>query len=100
VLELVEGKTLEQQLGAGPISVDESLRISAQVAGALEIGLEDDDNAELGTDDQAAFQAYMPGREAFSRRTAASLRIAETEFQQALDLDPDFARAHVGLADT
>jgi len=35
VLELVEGKNLEQQLGAGPISVDESLRISAQVAGVL-----------------------------------------------------------------
>jgi len=36
VLELVEGKTLEQLLGDGPFSIAESVRIGSQVASALE----------------------------------------------------------------
>ena len=36
VLELIEGETLEQRLRGGPLPMEDSLRTSLQIAGALE----------------------------------------------------------------
>jgi serine/threonine-protein kinase len=51
------------------------------------------------TDDLEAYQLYLRGREASHLRSPASLRRAIEYFKQALARDPNYARAHVGLAE-
>jgi serine/threonine protein kinase/tetratricopeptide (TPR) repeat protein len=51
------------------------------------------------TDDLEAYQLYLRGREASVLRSPASLRRAIEYFKQALARDPNYARAHVGLAE-
>jgi serine/threonine protein kinase/tetratricopeptide (TPR) repeat protein len=52
------------------------------------------------TDDLEAYQLYLRGREASYLRSPASLRRAIGYYRQALARDPDYARAHVGLAES
>jgi TolB-like protein/Tfp pilus assembly protein PilF len=56
--------------------------------------------ARADTGNAQALQAYLQGREAWRRRTVASLETAEAMFSKAVELDPEFARAWSGLADT
>ena len=51
------------------------------------------------TDDLEAYQLYLRGREAAFQRSAKSLRRAIDFFRQALSRDPEYARAHAGLAE-
>lgn len=51
------------------------------------------------TDDMEAYQLYLRGREAAHQRSPASLRRAIEYYRQALALDANYARAHVGLAE-
>lgn len=53
-----------------------------------------------GTQDGEAMQAYLKGREAWRKRTQASLAQAEHSFEAAVQADPAFARGWAGLADT
>lgn len=46
-----------------------------------------------------AFQLYTRGRYEWSRRTEAGLRSAVRYFEQAIARAPDYAKAHLGLAD-
>ena len=46
------------------------------------------------------YDLYLRGRHAWYARTPASMKTALDYFQQAVDRDPLFALAHVGLADT
>jgi DNA-binding SARP family transcriptional activator/tetratricopeptide (TPR) repeat protein len=46
-----------------------------------------------------AFDLYQQGRFAWSRRTPASLTRAMALLERAVEIDPGYARAHVGLAD-
>jgi TolB-like protein/Tfp pilus assembly protein PilF len=46
-----------------------------------------------------AYEATLRGRYLLERRTAADLRKAVEAFEQAIALQPDYAIAHVGLAD-
>jgi serine/threonine-protein kinase len=67
----------------------------------LRLGL-DHDPAPLvapQTDDLEAYQLYLRGREAAHLRSPASLRRAIDYFRQALARDPNYARAHIGLAE-
>jgi tetratricopeptide (TPR) repeat protein len=52
------------------------------------------------TEDFAAYQAYLLGKQRMARRTTGALSEAIEYFQQAIDLDPEFALAYVGLADS
>ena len=56
--------------------------------------------ATTPTDDLAAYSAYLKGRNHADSESIESLTEAGRHFQQALDLDPEFALAYVGLADT
>jgi TolB-like protein/Tfp pilus assembly protein PilF/predicted Ser/Thr protein kinase len=49
--------------------------------------------------DFAAYDLYLRGRHAWTRRTPEGLKLAADYFQQAISRDPDFAQAHAGLAD-
>jgi TolB-like protein/Tfp pilus assembly protein PilF len=47
-----------------------------------------------------AYEAYLRGREQWYRNDVPSLRRALDYFQQSVAADPNYALAHVGLADT
>jgi serine/threonine protein kinase/tetratricopeptide (TPR) repeat protein len=51
------------------------------------------------TDSNEAYQLYLKGRFYWNRRTAEGLKKCIEQFQQAVDKDPSFALAYVGLAD-
>jgi len=77
--------------------------ISERVAHALTLQLTSEQTRRLKkqyTANPAAFQAYFKGRYRWSRRTPADLKQAIVFFQQAIDLDPTYALAWSGLADT
>lgn len=70
----------------------ESLR--AKVTGAMQRRL-----AKRGTENPEAYQAYLKGRYHWNRRTAIGLGKALEQFQQAVDADPAYTLAYIGLAD-
>jgi adenylate cyclase len=51
------------------------------------------------TNNPEAHELYLKGRYLWNRRNTASLRKAGDYFQQAIDLDPNYALAYAGLAD-
>jgi TolB-like protein/Tfp pilus assembly protein PilF/tRNA A-37 threonylcarbamoyl transferase component Bud32 len=52
-----------------------------------------------GTSDPEAYQLYLKGRYYWEKRTQESLEKAKDYFNQAIDKDPNYALAYVGLAD-
>ena len=52
------------------------------------------------TDSADAYQSYLKGRYHWNKRNPASMIEAERLFRNAIDKDPSFALAFVGLADT
>jgi len=51
------------------------------------------------TDNLEAYSLYLKGRYFWNRRTVDAIESSITYFQQAVQKDPDYALAHVGLAD-
>ena len=51
------------------------------------------------TEDVEAYQLYLRGRYAWNQRTPTSLRQADDYFRQAVQRDPNYARAWAGIAD-
>jgi adenylate cyclase len=54
---------------------------------------------KVPTENVEAYQYYLRGRQFFHRQTKNSLEIAKRMFLRAIELDPNYARAHAGLAD-
>src|SRR5947207_9310958 len=52
------------------------------------------------TDNNEAYQLYLKGRFYFARRTDEDIRRSIELFQQAIKLDPKFALAYVGVAES
>jgi len=52
-----------------------------------------------GTNDPEAYQLYMKGRYYWEKRTPESLEKAHDYFNQAIEKDPNYALAYLGLAD-
>ncbi|MEO6002203.1 MAG: TIR domain-containing protein, partial [Opitutus sp.] len=75
--------------------------VQDEIAGLVAKNLE----AKLGATtrsvvvDTRAFELYMQGRAAWNRRNAEGFDRAEGLLRQALEIAPDFARAHTALAD-
>ncbi len=46
-----------------------------------------------------AYRLYLKGRNSWNKRTAESLQQGISYFQQAIDIDPNYAEAYAGLAD-
>jgi TolB-like protein/Tfp pilus assembly protein PilF len=55
--------------------------------------------AKGGTNDPEAYQLYLKGRYYWGKRTQESLDKAKDYFNQAVEKDPHYALAYVGLAD-
>jgi serine/threonine protein kinase/tetratricopeptide (TPR) repeat protein len=56
--------------------------------------------ARRHSDNVEAFELYLKGRHHWHQRTPQSLRAGVAYFDQAIRLDPDYALAHAGLADS
>ena len=52
------------------------------------------------TRDLAAYTCYLRGRQLWNRRTVEALRLGLTQFERAIERDPQYAMAYVGLADS
>jgi serine/threonine protein kinase/tetratricopeptide (TPR) repeat protein len=52
-----------------------------------------------GTNDPEAFQFYLKGRYYWDKRTPESMEKAKDYFSRAIEKDPNYAMAYVGLAD-
>ena len=77
--------------------------VATSIAAALETTLTAAEKARVNivpTRNLAAWEAFQLGRQRMARRTAETLSDAEHFFQQAIDLDPKFALAYVGLSDS
>lgn len=77
--------------------------IAAAIARSLRAALTAQDRADLArlpTDSLEAYQAYLLGRQRMTARHVGGIGEAASYFRRAIELDPDFAPAYVGLADT
>jgi serine/threonine protein kinase/tetratricopeptide (TPR) repeat protein len=77
--------------------------IAIEVARSLEVALSRDDQKQLvkrHTEDGAAYRAYLRGRFCWNKRTVQGFLQAIEHFQEAIEQDPSYALAHIGLADT
>ncbi|MGQ8367192.1 tetratricopeptide repeat protein [Glaciecola sp. 1036] len=57
----------------------------------------DSDSKTASTD---AYVFYLKGREEYRKQTTESMKAARKYYEQAIGLDPEYAQAYVGLADT
>jgi DNA-binding winged helix-turn-helix (wHTH) protein/TolB-like protein/Tfp pilus assembly protein PilF len=76
--------------------------ISERVAEALALRLTGEQRESLRkryTDNIEAYQAYSSGRYFWDKRSGEGVRKATEYFQQAINLDPNYALAYAGLAD-
>lgn len=76
-------------------------RVAESLADALGLTLSAADRARLRgseTTSPEAFRHYLYGRYHLEVRNATRIRDAEREFNEALTFDPNYARAHAGLA--
>ncbi|MDQ3742959.1 MAG: tetratricopeptide repeat protein [Acidobacteriota bacterium] len=77
--------------------------ISEQVAAALILKLTSDEKRRLTkhyTEDVEAYQAYLKGRYFWNKRTEEGMRKGVECFRRAIELDPLYALAYAGLADS
>jgi DNA-binding winged helix-turn-helix (wHTH) protein/TolB-like protein/Tfp pilus assembly protein PilF len=77
--------------------------INQETARAISLPMDQRDSALLqrpATAVPEAYQEYLKGRFFWNKRTAENFQRAVEHFKQAIKLDPDFALAHSGLAQT
>ncbi len=76
--------------------------ISREIVSSLHLRLTGADKKRLAkrhTENSAAYQAYLKGRYCLNKFTAEGLKRGIEFFQQASDIDPNYALAYAGLAD-
>jgi adenylate cyclase len=76
--------------------------IAEQVAGALKVELLPAERNAIGqrkTESMDAYTLYLKGRQAWNRRNKQDIEEAKRHFSSAIEIDPRFALAHVGMAD-
>ncbi len=73
--------------------------VARNVSEALSVRMATQDPAPGGTRSVAAYEAYLRGKALYNlSKDEASDRQAKALFENAIDLDPDFALAHAGLS--
>lgn len=89
-------KTWDRQL-EDVFSVQEE--IAREIARSLEVQFSGGGGPRsVGTSNVAAYEHYLQGRHLWRQRGEGPLRESIGQFEQAIALDPGFARAHSGLA--
>ena len=77
--------------------------VSEQVARSIRLeltGAEQKRLTQRPTENSDAYQAYVKGRYFWNKRTTEGLQKGLEYFQQAVTLDPAYAQAYVGIADS
>jgi len=109
-VQLIDGRR-DQHIWAEeydyPFSVDRVISVRSalaqEVAARLRAIVTPEEQARLSrapTEVAEAYELYQRARYRWNQRTEASVREALRLFQEAIDLDPGFAEAYAGLADT
>ncbi|RJT28158.1 tetratricopeptide repeat protein [Mesorhizobium waimense] len=78
-------------------------RILQDLPRALRFPLSDQETRRIArpvTDDADAYRAYLQGRHEWGQRSEAALKRAIERFRHAVAIDPEFAAAYSGLADS
>ncbi|MBW2690743.1 MAG: winged helix-turn-helix domain-containing protein, partial [Deltaproteobacteria bacterium] len=91
----------ERQLSAANVFAIQS-EIAEAIAETLRMTLSPREQQRIRsvpTDSLAAYEAYLIGKQRLAKRTSENLAEAEEYFRQAVELDPRYALAWVGLAD-
>ena len=95
-------ESYDRELTAANIFAIQS-EVAAAIAGALQTALTPAEQARakaVPTQNLQAWEAYQLGKQRMAKRTSADFADAEQFFREAIALDPKFALAYVGLADT
>ena len=87
--KLSDALTLQRE-----IATEISARLREKLTGEEKKRLSKD-----GTDDPEAYQLYLKGRYYWDKRTPESLAKSKDYFQQAIDKDPNYVLAYVGMAE-
>lgn len=77
--------------------------VARAVAAQIEVRLtprEADALAAPAAVDPRALDLYLEGRQAWNERTVSSIRRGVERFERALEIEPSYALAHVGLAES
>jgi serine/threonine protein kinase/tetratricopeptide (TPR) repeat protein len=77
--------------------------IAKEISDSLRLKLSGEDKQRLAkrpTENGEAFRLYLQGRFEWNKRTKESLNKGIQYFQEAIEKDPNFALAYVGLADS
>jgi serine/threonine protein kinase/Tfp pilus assembly protein PilF len=77
--------------------------ISKEISEKLRLKLSGEQKQRLTkrhTDNSDAYQEYLKGRYHWNKRTREGLLKGIEQFNKAIDLDPNYALAHAGLADS
>jgi eukaryotic-like serine/threonine-protein kinase len=77
--------------------------ISREISEKLRIRLSGEERKQLAkryTENTEAYQLYLKGRYHWNKRTPEDLKKGIGYFQQAIDIDPNYALAFAGLADS
>ena len=76
--------------------------IAQAVAGSLRLKLTNSEQQQLAkryTDNVEAYQLYLKGRFHIFKLTPPEIQKGMAYFQQAIEIDPNYALAHVGISD-
>lgn len=77
--------------------------ISREIVAVLRATLTEEESSRLAeqpTDSLEAYGEYVLGRQLMAERTNESLARAQAHFENAIELDPEYTLAYVGLADS
>jgi len=76
--------------------------ISTEISKCLRVQFTGEEHQRLTkhyTENPEAYELYLKGRYAWNKRTLEAMRKALGYFEQAVESDPSYARAHTGMAD-
>lgn len=95
-------ETFDRELTAENLFAVQS-QISTEIARLLQVVMTADDKSQINrlpTSNLEAYNHFVAGRESLRERTAKSIRAGLAHFRKAVELDPEYSQAHVGIAES